>query len=241
MADNLSYNREPWIIRRDLTKANVEASDRRARFVGADAYAEAGGTIVRDLFTEDRGGYFEDADLLDRLVIDKLEGIATQVQAAEGWKWTSVHIDFPHAHGMCRSYPHPVALSAEDAAAYDSAQEDYDRLNAEYDGCDELPDDADQRFGELEAEIERIDAKRHAYDADEIARGGVFVILNHDGTARIERGFIRAEDEIPEAEGEDGEAVNVTEDGEVIGDEDDDEDAEPLPEDEDARDAGKPL
>ena len=242
--DNLSYYREPWIIRRDLTKMNLEASDRRARFVGADAYAEAGGNIIRDLFTDDRGGYFEDAALLDRLVIDKLETIAAEVQASEGWKWTSVHIDFPHAHGMRRTYPHPVDLSAEDAVAYDTAQEEYDRLSSEYEGYDELPDEADQRFGELEAAIERIDANRHAYDADEIARGGVFVILNHDGTTRIERGFIRAEDEAPKAEGgDDGETVNVTEDGEVVGDEEEgtDEDAEPHSEDDDAGDAGKSL
>jgi len=217
--DSLSYNREPWIIRRDLTKANVEASDRRARFVGADAYTQAGGTIIRDLFTEDRGGYFEDAALLDRLVIAKLEGLAAEVQASEGWKWSSVHIDFPHAHGMRRSYPHPVELSHEDAAAYDASQEELERLSAEWQDADvDLPAEVDQRFAELEAEIERINAKRHAYDADEIARSGVFVILNHDGTARIERGFIRAEDEAPEPEEADSanhevDDATVTEDG----------------------------
>ncbi|MCB4767093.1 ParB N-terminal domain-containing protein [Ancylobacter sp. Lp-2] len=243
--ENLSWNRDPATIRRDLTKMNVAATDRRAIFVGADSYAEAGGTIIRDLFTEDRSGYFEDAALLDRLVINKLEGVAAEVQTAEGWKWTAVHIDFPHAHGMRRTYPHPVDLSEEDATAYDASQEEYDRLTAEYDGYDELPDEVDQRFGELEAEIERIDAKRHAYDAGEIARGGVFVILNHDGTARIERGFIRAEDEAPEPEEEPGivDGVIVTEDGEIIGNEGDgeDEEAEPHTEDEDAGDAGKSL
>jgi len=236
--ESLSWNRDPSAIRRDLTRMNVAATDRRAIFVGADAYAEAGGTIIRDLFTEDRGGYFEDAALLDRLVIDKLEGIAGRVQAAEGWKWASVHIDFPHAHGMRRSYPHPVDLSADDDAAFGAAQEDYDRLSSEYEGYEELPDEVDRRFGELEAEIERIDAKRHAYDADEIARGGVLVILNHDGAARIERGFIRAEDEAPRPE--DVEVATVTEDGEIVG-EGDGEDAEPQPDDEDAGDAGKPL
>jgi ParB family chromosome partitioning protein len=206
--DNLSYNRERWIIRRDLTKANVEASDRRARFVGADAYAEAGGTIIRDLFTDDRGGYCEDAALLDRLAIAKLEGVATEVKAAEGWKWVSAHIDYPHAHGMRRSYPHPVELSQEDAATYDAAQEELESLSAEWQDADvDPPDEVDQRLAELEAEIERIDAKRHAYDADEIARGGVFVILNHDGTARIERGFIRAEDEAPGPEDADSSAA----------------------------------
>lgn len=248
--DNLSWNREPATIRRDLTKANVEATERRARFVGVDAYAEAGGTIIRDLFTEDRGGYFEDATLLDRLVIGKLEGIAAEVQAAEGWKWTAVHIDYPHAHGLRRSYPHPVDLSEEDAAFYDAAQEELERLSAEWQDADvDLPDEVDQRLAELEAEIERIDAKRHAYDADEIARGGVFVILNHDGTARIERGFIRAEDEAPEPDESESatyevDGVTVNEDGEIVGDEgNEDERADSAleTEEEDAGDAGKPL
>ena len=42
-------------------------------FIGPEAYTEAGGYIIRDLFTEDRGGFYEDAALLDRLVLDKLE------------------------------------------------------------------------------------------------------------------------------------------------------------------------
>lgn len=248
--DNLSWNREPATIRRDLTKVNVEATERRARFVGADAYAEAGGMIIRDLFTEDRGGYFEDAALLDRLVIGKLEDIATEVQAAEGWKWTTAHIDYPHAHGLRRSYPHPVELSEEDAAAYDAAQEELERLSAEWQDADvDLPEEVDQQLAELEAEIERIDAKRHAYDADEIAHGGVFVILNHDGTARIERGFIRAEDEAPEPEAAERaiyevDGVTVNEDGEIVrdeGNEDKRADSALETEEEDAGDAGKPL
>lgn len=246
--ENLSYNRDPSIIRRDLTKTNVAATDRRAAFVGAQAYTEAGGNIIRDLFTEDRGGFYEDPALLDRLVIEKLEGIAAQVQEAEGWKWVSVHIDFPHAHGMRRTYPHPVELSAEDAAAYDAAQDELDRLTSEHDSHDELPDDVDKRCGELEGEIESIDALRHAYEAQEIARGGMFVVLSHDGEARIERGFIRAEDEAPEPEAaEDGETVidgvRVNGDGEIIenGDGDRSDVFEPHAEDEEAEEDGKPL
>ncbi len=246
---NLSWNRDASTIRRDLTKANVAATERRAIFVGAQAYTEAGGNIIRDLFTEDRGGFYEDAALLDRLVIDKLEQIAAEVQATEGWKWVSAHIDFPHAHGMRRAYPHSVELSEEDAAAYDAAQDELERLSAEWEDADvDLPDEVDQRFGELEAEIERIDAKRHAYEPDEIARGGVFVVLSHDGEARIERGFIRPGDEAPEAEeAEDGETVidgvRVNGDGEVM--EDDDESDESVSaletEDEEAEEDGKPL
>jgi ParB family chromosome partitioning protein len=248
--ENLSYNKEPWIIRRDLTATNVAATDRRAVFVGAEAYTEAGGNIIRDLFTEDRGGFYEDAALLDRLVIDKLEQNAAEVHETEGWKWVSAHIDWPHAHGMRRSYPQPVELSEEDAAAYNAAQEELERLSAEWQDADvDLPPEVDTRFAELEAEIERIDGKRHAYDPDEIARAGVFVVLNHNGTARIERGFIRSEDEAPEPEAEDGEAVidgvRVNGDGEIIEDGEHDEDGNHVSaleaEDEDAGDDGKPL
>ncbi len=248
--ENLSWNKDPSTIRRDLTRMHIAATDRRAIFVGAEAYAEAGGVILRDLFTEDRGGFYEDAALLDRLVIENLHEIAESVKAGEGWKWADVHIDYPHGNGLRRTYPHPVALSAEDEAAYAAAQGEYDALTEQYDSAEELPDEVDQRFGELEAEIERIDAFRHAYDADEIMRGGVFVILSHDGEARIERGFIRAEDDKPEPE-EDADSegvidgVRVNGDGEIIEDGERDEDGIAVSaletEDEDVGDAGKPL
>ncbi|MER9947343.1 ParB/RepB/Spo0J family partition protein [Mesorhizobium sp. M0047] len=217
--DNLTYNRDPYIIRRELTRTHVAASDRRAIFVGAEAYMGAGGAILRDLFTEDRGGFYEDAALLDRLVIEKLQGISEAVRQAEGWKWADVHIDYPHANGLRRTYPQPVDLSEEDKAAYATASDEFNRLTQEWDSAEELPDDVDQRFGKLEAEIERIDTLRHAYDPDIVSRGGVFVVLAHDGSARIERGFIRAEDELPEPEAvtlQGGEDYAVNDDGEII-------------------------
>jgi ParB family chromosome partitioning protein len=58
--ERLSYNRDASTIRRLLTETHVAATDRRAIFVGAEAYTEAGGSILRDLFTEDGGGYLPD-------------------------------------------------------------------------------------------------------------------------------------------------------------------------------------
>ena len=51
------WNKGPESIRRMLTEKTVHASDKRALFVGADAYKAAGGIIIRDLFDEDDGGY----------------------------------------------------------------------------------------------------------------------------------------------------------------------------------------
>jgi ParB family chromosome partitioning protein len=213
--ERLSYDREASTIRRLLTETHVAATDRRARFVGLEAYIEAGGTILRDLFTEDRGGYLEDVALLDLLVMARLGREADALRAAEGWKWTEPHLDFPHAHGMRRAHPHPVELSAEDRSALHALQTEFDWLTEQHQTADELPDEVDARFGELEIQIEQLEAKRQAYDPGDIARGGAFVVLNHDGAIRIERGFIRPQDEKPHAEnGQDGDAQASDEEGE---------------------------
>jgi ParB family chromosome partitioning protein len=78
-----SYNKEPYAIRRQLTERAVQASDRRAQFVGLDAYQAAGGGVMRDLFTEDRGGWLQDPALLDRLVEEKLRAEAARIAGAE--------------------------------------------------------------------------------------------------------------------------------------------------------------
>src|SRR5712672_1201652 len=97
--DNVSRsgNDEPYQIRRMLTENTVRASDRRALYVGIDAYQQAGGPVLRDLFENDDGGWLQDVALLDRLVNEKLKAEAEAI-AAEGWKWISVAGDFPYGY-----------------------------------------------------------------------------------------------------------------------------------------------
>ena len=238
--ENLHHNREPWIIRRDMTAANVPATDRRAVFVGADAYVEAGGTIIRDLFSEDQGGFFEDAGLLDMLAAEKLREIAGEVQA-EGWKWAEAHIDYPHAHGMRRFYPQPVALSDEDEERLEALATEHDELAEGYSSYDELPEGVAAKLGAVSDEIDAISEKRSAYHSNVIVHGGAFVVLHHDGSVRVERGFVRAEDEAladpqPEQEAE-GDAT-APEVAEELQDENGDEDVQEIEEDEEP---GKPI
>ena len=137
--DNLSeWNRSPSTIRQELTKAHVSADDKRAVFVGHDAYTAAGGSILCDLFTENGNGYFEDVALLERLASDKLAVIADKVQS-EGWKWVTVQMDYPHDHGLRRTHPDTVDLSAEDEAAYATAGATYAALPDQYVEDEELP------------------------------------------------------------------------------------------------------
>jgi ParB family transcriptional regulator, chromosome partitioning protein len=43
-----------------LTENTVRASDRRAQFIGLDAYEQAGGAVMRDLFERDDGGWLQE-------------------------------------------------------------------------------------------------------------------------------------------------------------------------------------
>ena len=91
--ETLSYNRDPSFIRRDIMKTHIPATDRRAIFIGAEVYTEAGGNIVRDLFTEDRGGFYEDAALLERLVIENWKASPRRFRrrkAGSGFRFISI-------------------------------------------------------------------------------------------------------------------------------------------------------
>lgn len=102
-----SYNKEPFYIRRLLTQGSVKASDRRAVFVGAEAYEAAGGVVARDLFQQDDGGWFEDTVLLDRLVREKLDAAAEDVRA-EGWKWVETGpTSLTATRSACAALPRP--------------------------------------------------------------------------------------------------------------------------------------
>ena len=90
-----AWSKEPYQIRRMLTETTVRASDKRAVFLGIEAYEAAGGIVMRDLFQADDGGWLQDVGLLDRLVAEKLK-IEAEAIAVEGWKWVEVAISFPY-------------------------------------------------------------------------------------------------------------------------------------------------
>jgi len=79
--DAPDYERHPRAIRRRLTAEHVAANDKRAVFVGIDAYREAGGQIVTDLFQSETEGYLTDPALLDRLCTARLEREAETIRA----------------------------------------------------------------------------------------------------------------------------------------------------------------
>jgi ParB family chromosome partitioning protein len=193
-----SYSREPYYIRRQLTEGAVRAADKRAQFVGIDAYEAAGGVVIRDLFEHDDGGWLQDTVLLDRLVIEKLKAEAETLRA-EGWKWIAVAPDFPYGHtaGLRRLDGQTVDLTDEERATRETLRSELDRLEAEYVEADELPEEVDQRLDEIETALIAFEERPVIYDPAAVAYAGAFLSIDGEGNLRIERGYVRPEDEPP--------------------------------------------
>jgi len=130
-----SYTREPYHIRRQLTEGAVRPADRRAQFVGVDAYEQAGGVVLRDLFQHDDGGWLQDPALLDRLVISKLQDEAEALRS-EGWKWIEAAAEFPYGRtaGLRRLSGETADFTEDERTSFDALKAEYDRLEEEYSG-----------------------------------------------------------------------------------------------------------
>ena len=193
-----SYDKQPYAIRRMLTEGAVRASDKRAQFVGVANYEDAGGVVLNDLFQGDDGGWLQDVGLVDMMVAEKLNEQATAIRA-EGWKWVEVAPDFAYGHtyGRRQLSGETVPLTDEEEATLAALQQEADDIETASAEAEELTDEQDRSMGEIETAIEAITGRPVRFEVDEVARAGAFVSIAPDGSVRIERGFVRPEDELP--------------------------------------------
>ncbi len=153
-----SYDKQPYAIRRMLTEGAVRASDKRAQFIGVDAYEEAGGTVLNDLFQGDDGGWLQDVGLVDLMVAEKLQARRVTIRA-EGWKWIEVAPDFAYGHtyGLRQLRGETRPLTAEEEATSRRSSRRSTSIEAASAEAEELTDEQDQRMGELETAIEALE------------------------------------------------------------------------------------
>ena len=133
-------------------------------------------------FEHDDGGWLQDVPLLDRMVTEKLR-IEAEAIAAEGWKWITVAVDFPYgqSNGLRQLDGQPAELTEEERATLDALNAEYARIETDYQDADELPDEIDQRLGEIEAARSAFEARSLIYDPADIARAGAFVSIDAEG------------------------------------------------------------
>jgi ParB family chromosome partitioning protein len=189
--DAFDYNRSPHSIRRRLTEGHVSASDRRAVFVGLDAYREAGGQIITDLFQAEHEGYLADPALLDRLCAARLER-ETDAIRSEGWKWVEIIPDC--SYEVLRSYGRqhgkPQPMPAKQAKALAKVEAARDALAER----DELTDEEAEQLAELDEQLHALREVPVEWSERKKKRCGAIVSIGHDGELEITRGLIAPAD-----------------------------------------------
>jgi ParB family chromosome partitioning protein len=205
---------DPYYIRRLLTETAVRATDRRAVYVGIESYEAAGGIVMRDLFEQDNGGWLQDPALLEQLVLEKLTADAEAMKTDEGWKWVDSAIDFHfgHASGLRRFYGKQAEWTEEELARHDALKAEYDGLDAEYAAAEDYSEETETRLDELGNALDELNDRPYVFDPDEVARGGAFISLAASGEPKVERGYVRPEDE-PVVETDDVIGDGVDQDG----------------------------
>lgn len=195
------WQRSPEALRDHLTSDEIDVGrDAVARFVGLEAYEQAGGGARRDLFADEQNGIFlTDGALLEALAREKLAPMVEQVRA-EGWAWvdaapraTSSELhQFQRARSTRRE---PTKAEARRIAKLEDRQSTLqERLDDDNeDMTDEQAQALHDEMDELGNELEAIERQLVEYPPAVIALAGAVVSLDPMGGVVVHRGLLREE------------------------------------------------
>ena len=191
------YHPGAWQIKRLLTEDRVPATSAIARFVGIEAYEAAGGQIDRDLFAEEdeRGIWFDDPDLLNKLAMDSLQAATRELETR--WKWAEARldVDWSATAAFGRVRPQPAEPTDEEKAEIERLRTRNGELaNMDDDGwTEELVEEADANETRLD-EIETMIEARAVYRREDTAIAGCIATVGNDGELKLIQGLVRPED-----------------------------------------------
>jgi ParB family transcriptional regulator, chromosome partitioning protein len=182
---------QAYTVKRLLTESAVPLDSDLGMFVGAEAYEAAGRKVTRDLFSGDEDGFMDDAALVRRLAIEKLEAKAAELRPQ--WAWTRAVLD--PEYGFLAQYarvrPQPAEIPAELAAEI----EQIEKRCAEIDDMMEVEWDEDlagegTKLEERRAEIDELIDGQAVYNDKDRARAGCIVTIGDDGEFCIHQGLV---------------------------------------------------
>ena len=209
------YRPGAWQIKRLLTEDRVPATSAIARSVGVEAYEAAGGKIDRDLFAEEdeRGIWFDDPDLLNKLAMDSLQVAARELETR--WKWAEARldVDWSATATFGRVRPQPAEPTDEEKAEIERLRTRNGQLANmdDEDWTEELVEEAEgneERLDEIEATIEA----RAVYRREDIAIAGCIATIDNDGELKLIQGLVKPED-MPAREAGDPDAAGQNDTG----------------------------
>ncbi|MES2326268.1 MAG: chromosome partitioning protein ParB, partial [Pseudomonadota bacterium] len=186
----------PDSIRRMMTQATISASDRRARFVGEEAYVAAGGRIERDLFADADEARWLDVALLERLAVEKMEALAADAAAEHGLAFVrptlDTYVGYPATEGLRRVPVETPPLTDEESARIEALESQIGEMIGtleDEESDDAARADAEAKIAALDQEIDVITHKPPVIDPEIKATIGTFLLLDHDGREKLDSAF----------------------------------------------------
>ena len=180
-------------IRRMIAHASLPSTSPIARYVGEEAYREAGGRIESDLFQAETGDKWLDSEIALRIAGEKLQAFAVEVATETGYGWVRPLVGTRVDHAAVEAL-HPVQveaapLSEEEQARIATIADEMAEIETKFEAGLDDDGDADaleDRFGALEAELVRIQDKPGVVSDELKPSVGCFVILDAEGMPVID-------------------------------------------------------
>ena len=187
------YGNQPDNIRRAILNGTVKANDAKARFVGRDAYREAGGRIEGDLFSTEAEENWIDVEILEDLAARKLEAAAAELAQSQGLAFVTpiaaTHVPYDMERQLHEYHGTARALTDDEQARVEQLASENDALvqALETDLAEGTPEAeaANDRLEAIERELDEIEEARNIVDPGVKAQLGTFVYIGGDGQARV--------------------------------------------------------
>lgn len=168
-------NGQAHAIRRMLTTEKVATTSGAFLFIGREAYEAKGGTITPDLFSQGDAGYADQPELVQELAEEKLDTIADEYRAI-GWHEVRASLDRPYDLYMKGSM-YPATREPTEAEAERLAE-----IELEIEAIAEKEGEDSDRIEPLVDERDAITEGLRAFNAEQVAVGGVALWVSHDGS-----------------------------------------------------------
>ncbi|QNE07791.1 ParB/RepB/Spo0J family partition protein [Croceicoccus marinus] len=185
----------PDQIRRAIAGDALKATDPIAILVGEDAYVAAGGSVERELFSED-GDRWADPEIARELAGKLMEAEAQRLGEETGLAWirpiASSHIYNATADLHRVSLP-TVPFTDEEQQRIDAIAERMDEIAGQIDNGQVEDDDAasalEDEYRTLDAEYDELSDRPTILPDDLKTQVGTFLILAPDGSMKLETSY----------------------------------------------------
>lgn len=197
------HYRHASAIRAALTKEELPATHKIAKFITIRAYEDAGGVVRRDLFAEDESGHFlADRALVFQLAQAKLDAAAEEVRA-EGFAWVIAVPELQHSQ---RNEYETVPMmkrkpTKKEQKQINSLNAEITKLDKQLQAIEEAEDFDDEKFDTVNEQRDtldqQLDALNETLEEPNPAFAsvlGAVLHVNHRGELEVERSLVKKSD-----------------------------------------------